>query len=45
MSIAASLIVVYSAGAGVVPMCDRRQKKSSLSNIPMQFDVVVAFAC
>ena len=42
--ISASLIVVYYAGAGVVPKGDRRQRKASFSNISMQFKGVVAFA-
>ena len=44
MSIVDSLIVVYSAGAGVVPEGNHRHRKASLSNIAMKFDEVVAFA-
>ena len=42
-SIAASLIVVYSAGAGVVPKGNNRQRNASLSTIAMQVDVILAF--
>ena len=38
------LIVVYSAGAGMVPKGDRRQRKASFYIISIQVDVVVAFA-
>ena len=44
-SIAASLTVVYSSGAGVVPKGNLRQKKSISFNIAMHVDVVVSFAC
>ena len=43
-SIAASLTVVYSAGAGVVPNVNLRQRNSSLSTIAMHVDAVVLFA-
>ena len=42
--ISALLIVVYFAGAGVVPKVNLRQRKSILSTISIQFDAVVAFA-
>ena len=44
-SIAALRTVVYSAGAGVVPKGNRRQKNSSSSTISIQVHAVVAFAC
>ena len=44
-SIAASLIVVYSSGADVVPKGNLRQRKYMLSTIEMNVDAVVAFAC
>ena len=44
-SIAASLIVVYSTGVGVVPKGNLKQRKSSSSTIEMHVDAVVAFAC
>ena len=44
-SIVASVTVVYSAGAGVVPKADLRQKKASSSNIAMHVDMVVVFVC
>ena len=44
MSIAASLIVVYSAGVEVVPKGNRRHIKFRLSTIDMQVDAVVAFS-
>ena len=43
--IAASLIVVYSAGAGVVPKGNLRQRKASSSTIAMHIDAVFACAC
>ena len=42
--IAASLKVVYSAGAGVVPKCNLRQIKTSLLTNEIHVNVVVAFA-
>ena len=42
--ISASLIVVYSDGVGVMPKINHRQRKSCLSTIDMQVDVVVSFA-
>ena len=42
---AASLTVVYSAGAGVVPKGYLRQRKASLYTIDMQVDAVIAFSC
>ena len=42
--IAASLTVVYSAGVGVVPKSNRKQRKSSSSNIAMHVDAVVEFS-
>ena len=44
-SIAASLTVVYSAVAGVVPKGNVRQIKDISSTNIMHVDVVVAFAC
>ena len=44
-SIAASLTVVYSAGAGVVPKGSLKQRKDSSLTIVMHVDAVVAFAC
>ena len=44
-SIAASLIVVYYAAAGVFSKVNHRQIKASLSTIYMHVDTVVAFAC
>ena len=44
-SIAASLMVVYSAGAGVVPKGNLKQRKASASTIVMHIDAVLAFAC
>ena len=43
-SIAASLTVIYSAGAGVVKKGNRRQRKDSLSTIAMHVNAVGAFA-
>ena len=43
-SISAFPIVVYSAGAGVVPKGSFRQIKASFSTIVMQVDAVLAFA-
>ena len=43
-SIYASLIVLYSYGAGVVPKGSSRQIKASFSTIVMQVDTVLAFA-
>ena len=43
-SIAASLPVIYSSGAGVVPKGNLRQRKDSSSIIAMHVDAVVAFA-
>ena len=43
--IAASLTVVYSAGAGVVPKGNLRHIKARSSNIAMQTDAVVVFTC
>ena len=43
-SIAALLVVVYSADAGVVPKGNHRQRRASLSNISMQVEVAAAFA-
>ena len=43
-SISALLTVLYSAGAGVVPKGNLRQRKDGLSTIDMQVDAVVAFA-
>ena len=42
--IAASLTVIYSAGAGVVPKGNNRQRKASLYSIAMQATKVVSFA-
>ena len=42
--IAVSLTVVYSAGAGVVPKGNLKQKKASPSTIAMHVDTVVAFS-
>ena len=44
-SIAASLIVLYSAGAGAVPKGNLKQRKSNLSTISMHVDAVFTFAC
>ena len=44
-SIAASLTVVYSAGAGVVSKGSLKQRKASSSTIAMHVDTVFAFAC
>ena len=44
-SIAASLTVVYSAGAGVVPKGNLKQRKASSSTIEIHVNAVVAFAC
>ena len=44
-SISASLTVVYSAGASVVPKINLRKKKNFSSTIAMHVDEVVAFAC
>ena len=44
-SIAASLTVVYSAGAGVVPKGDLRQRKDISTNISIHVNAVVVFAC
>ena len=44
-SIAASLTVIYYAGAGVVPKGNLRHRKASPSNIAMQVDAVVEFSC
>ena len=43
-SIATSLTVLYSAGAGVVPKCNLRQRKSGSYTIAMHVDKVVKFA-
>ena len=44
-SIAASLIVLYSAGAGVAPKGNLKYRKASSSTIAMHVNAVVAFAC
>ena len=44
-SIVASLTVLYSAGAGVVPKGNLRQRKARSSTIAMHVNVVVAFEC
>ena len=44
-SIYASPTVVHSAGAGVVPKGNLRQKNASSSTIAIQVDVVVEFVC
>ena len=44
-SIAASLTVVYSAGAGVVPKGNLKQRKASSSTIAMHVDAVFTCAC
>ena len=44
-SIAASLIVVYSAGARRVPKGNLKQIKASLSTIAMHGDAVFACSC
>ena len=44
MSIPASLVVVYSYGAGVVPKSGCRQRKATLSTILIQVDVVLVLA-
>ena len=44
-SIVASLTVVYSSGAGVVPKGDLRHIKAILPTIAMHVDMVVAFTC
>ena len=44
-SIADSLTVVYSDGAGVVPKGNLRQRKAGSSTIAIHVDVVVVFAC
>ena len=44
-SISASLTVIYSAGASVVPKGNRRHRNASLSTIAMHVDVVVSSAC
>ena len=44
-SIAASLMVVYSAGAGAVPKGNLKQRKASSSTIAMHVDAVFACAC
>ena len=44
-SIAASLMVVYSTGAGVVPKGNLKQRKASSSTIAMHVDAVFACAC
>ena len=44
-SIAASLTVVYSAGAVVVPNGNLRKIKASPYTIVIHVDTVVAFAC
>ena len=41
----ASLTVVYSSGAGVVPKGNLRQRKDSLSTITMHVNTVVVFVC
>ena len=43
--ISASLTVVYSAGASVVPKGNLSQRKASSSTIVMHVDAVVSFAC
>ena len=43
-SISTLLIVAYSAGAGVLPKSSHMQRKSSLSTIVMQVDVILEFA-
>ena len=44
-SIAASLIVIYSAGAGVVQKGNLKQRKAISLTIVMLVDAVFAFAC
>ena len=44
-SIAASLIVVYYSGVGVVPKGNIRQIKASSSIIAIHVDAVFAFSC
>ena len=44
-SIAASLTVVYSSGAGVVPKVNLKQRKASSLTIAMHVNAVVVFAC
>ena len=44
-SIAASLTVIYYAGAGVVPRGNLRHRKAISSTIAMQVDAVAEFAC
>ena len=44
-SIAASLTVIYSFVAGVVPKGDRRQRNASSSTIAMHVTAVVIFSC
>ena len=44
-SIFASLIVVYSAGAGVVPKVNIRYRKAISLTIAIHVNAVVAFAC
>ena len=41
--ISALLIVVYFAGAGVVPKVNLRQRKSILSTIEIQVELVLYF--
>ena len=43
--IAASPTVVYSAGVGVVPKGDLRQRKASSFTIAFHVDTVVEFSC
>ena len=44
-SISTSLTVVYSAGTGVVPKGNLRQRKAISSTISIYVNAVVAFAC
>ena len=44
-SVDASLIVVYSAGAGVVSKGNLRQRKDSSSTIDLHVNAVISFAC
>ena len=44
VSIAASLMAMYSIGLGVVPNSNHIQRKSSLTKILMHVDVICAFS-